>query len=188
MGTPAPVCSRHDLSGTGDRPSTSLSGMKWLFAAGAAGRVCRRQPRRGPGCDHGGDRSLGALICNHLRTAPRSPATCCPGIGPSVALSRAVLLFAAPGIALLFTPPGAVVLFTPPGAVPPCMSPSAGRGGEQCLAPCVVHVQPGPRRPPRRCCACRGGDRLAGSGGTAADEADGQPAGEPDLRVDGCAR
>ena len=27
---------------------------------------------------------------------------------------------------------------------------SLRRGGEQCLAPCVVHVQPGPRRPPRR--------------------------------------
>jgi len=33
-----------------------------------------------------------------------------------------------------------------------------------------------------------GGDRLAGSGGTAAGEADGQPAGGPDLRADGCAR
>ena len=65
---------------------------------------------------------------------------------------------------------------------------SLRRGGGQCLAPCVVHGQPGPRSPPRRCCACRGGDRLAGTGGTAAGEADGQPAGEPDLRVDGCAR
>ena len=27
---------------------------------------------------------------------------------------------------------------------------SLQRGGEQCLAPCVVHVQPGPRSPPRR--------------------------------------
>src|SRR5258708_39814283 len=31
-GPPAPMWSRHALSGTGDRPSTSLSGMKWLFA------------------------------------------------------------------------------------------------------------------------------------------------------------
>ena len=40
MGTPAPVCSRHDLSGTGDRPSTSLSGMKWLFAVLVPLAVC----------------------------------------------------------------------------------------------------------------------------------------------------
>ena len=39
-GTPAPVWSRHDLSGTGHRPSTSLSGMKWLFAVLAPLAVC----------------------------------------------------------------------------------------------------------------------------------------------------
>jgi hypothetical protein len=39
-GTSAPVWSRHELSGTGDRPSTSLSGMKWLFAVLVPLAVC----------------------------------------------------------------------------------------------------------------------------------------------------